>query len=1030
MILLYIDPGTGSMLISAVIALFSVIFFMIKGFLYRKFSIGGSKGIKLDTSKKYGLVFFSEGGQYWSVFNPLLEELNRRCIHATYFSSSEDDPGLSANLEYLDTHFIGTGKEAYYFLNHLSAEIVVMTTPGLDVLQIKKSKDVKHYCHVTHGAGGAALYKTYGTDYYDSVLVGGDGDRQLILELEAKRNINKKEVKIIGCTYLDVFREKMTNTKYDYTFFPQKRLTVLVSPTWGNHGLLTRYGETLLSTLNKSDLFNVIIRPHPQSFISEEKLVEKLINTFPNNDHRVWDKEFDGLKAMAHADIMISDFSGIIFDFIFLFEKPILTMHGHSEKRGRDAMDLEDEPWEIRILDKVGRTICESDLEVLPEIIISTLNQNQIISTEIAKAKNDMDKYPGESGVRGIDFIITQLAQQKNCSEAQVQLNNTNVSEDGASLSNKKIIGFRRWINNLVKILLHPNTFLQIVVALIVFNGYFFIGNIFLPMGSLNQLFLNYSFPYLAIFSFFLFCMFIGLTWWRGKGELLFRKKHEPFMGIDFILLTLPMTPIMQYIVANQEILSFSDSIIVFGFFFLLSSIFVVFLPWLLSTVVSRNLTQAISLGFVYIIFNMANLGNKIRLIDSAGLLIVISGAIFLLLFFKKKYLIIVVTIFFVTNIGVSFFMKSSIGIDAQTSSADSRPKIFEYTSDVVPERTPDIFLLIYESYSNQETMDYYGFDNNNQMQYLLEHGFTIYDGTYTIGATSLISIAYVLNQDVISEKIHRPKFRKVIASDAAGLELFNNLGYITHSVFTDDYLTRGNIPKYDFNFPDAKSAIDSYNILIKAILEGEFRFDAEFSTVNYETYVQHKRTVLSQNLVEPEFMYTHNEYPGHSQNSGVLLPNETELYIEGVTRANNEMRLDIESLNLENRDAIVIIAGDHGPYLTKNGISLSSYDFDEIEKMDIQDRYGSFLAIYWPNAESANKFDIQILQDVLPAVFSYMYNDDNLFDKTRMVRETLFPATIGGAVVKDGIIFGGKDDGKPLFENSNIRFNNKNKSE
>lgn len=71
MIISYIDPGTGSMLISATIALVSVAFFMLKGFIYRKFNISGEKGQVLDPTKQYGLVFYSEGKQYWNVLSHL-----------------------------------------------------------------------------------------------------------------------------------------------------------------------------------------------------------------------------------------------------------------------------------------------------------------------------------------------------------------------------------------------------------------------------------------------------------------------------------------------------------------------------------------------------------------------------------------------------------------------------------------------------------------------------------------------------------------------------------------------------------------------------------------------------------------------------------------------------------------------------------------------------------------------------------------------------------------------------------------------
>ena len=78
----YIDPGTGSMLISSIIAGLSVLFFALKDKIYSAFRGKGDKGDYLDLEKHYNLVFYSEGKQYWNVFEPLLiEYLYRRDIY-------------------------------------------------------------------------------------------------------------------------------------------------------------------------------------------------------------------------------------------------------------------------------------------------------------------------------------------------------------------------------------------------------------------------------------------------------------------------------------------------------------------------------------------------------------------------------------------------------------------------------------------------------------------------------------------------------------------------------------------------------------------------------------------------------------------------------------------------------------------------------------------------------------------------------------------------------------------------------------
>lgn len=1034
--MMYIDPGTGSMLISAFIALISVGFFMAKGFIYQKLNIGGdkgaSKGAQLDLTKSYGLVFYSEGKQYWNVFKPVLEELNKRSIQATYFTSDEDDPGLKAEFEHIDSQYIGTGRESFYVLNRLIADMVVMTTPGLDVLEIKRSKDVKHYSHITHAPGCIAGYKAYSVDYFDSVLLGGDGDLDIIPLLEEKRNLPEKELEVIGHTYLDEYRKKLTDEKYQQSFFTEKRPVVLISPTWSNHGLLTKYGKQILSSLEKTDKYNVIVRPHPQSFISEVEMVEELMAAFPANEHRKWDREIDGLISMSQADIMISDFSGIIFDFVSLFNKPILTINSHYEKRGRDASDLEEDPWDLQIVGILGQTIDKEDVPHLPEIIENALENTHDITQRIKSVRHLFDSRPGESAVRGADYISQKmeeirsatLEEEKTTGSTQEKISNNLTYQE------KETGGIAGAMKGILASLTTSSSLLQIFLTSLLLNGYILFGKQFLPAEGLNQEFLAKITPYAISFSLILFGLFLVFVWMKDKGTLRFRKEAEGIELKDFLLLALPMAPIIQYIIANQDILSIAESLKVFVFFFVAAGLIVLVIPTLLSPVIAKNLTLALTLGSVFIIFNMASFGRVIWLSRIAMILAALIIVVFLLLFYKQKNILIIASlVFFVTNIGTSLFTgDESAAVEDQSTIEGLESKVGPALDNQTPVHTPDVFLLVYESYSNQETMNSYGYDNSEQMQFLIDNGFAIYDGTYTLAPSSLESISRVLEPAYVNSDY--TEMREIIAAEAGVLKAFNNLDYVTLGAVSNDYMTKGFEPRYDYFFPDARYSIDPHIIIRDAILEGEFRFDADFSTVDYTDYVDYKQNVLAKNLAKPEFFYTHNNYPGHSQNSGVLRPNETELHLEGIEIANKEMREDIAALQLENRDAIIIVAGDHGAYLTKNGIGLGDYDISEIDRLDIQDRFGSFLAIHWPDSSYQDKYDIQVLQDVFPAVFSYLYEDDTLFDKIRTTRETFKPRTIGGVTVKDGIVVGGVNDGEPLFENVGIRSKQLNESE
>ena len=184
------------------------------------------------------------------------------------------------------------------------------------------------------------------------------------------------------------------------------------------------------------------------------------------------------------------------------------------------------------------------------------------------------------------------------------------------------------------------------------------------------------------------------------------------------------------------------------------------------------------------------------------------------------------------------------------------------------------------------------------------------------------------------------------------------------------------------------------------------------------DQYLKIKEDALLAIAGERSFVYSHSNYPSHSQNSGACLPDEKDLYKERLAVANVEMRQDIQTISEQDPQAIIIIAGDHGPYLTKNCVTLAEeYEQSEIDRLDLQDRYGTFLAIRWPTGDYMDYDEIKILQDIFPTVFSYLYQDPE-FLKLKVEPITIRPGTVSDVIVDHGVIVGGIDDGEALFEN------------
>lgn len=401
---LYIDPGTGSMIFSILIGAAATLFFLAKAALLKlKVFFSGKKGgVSQDASYK-PYVIYSEGKQYWNVFKPVCDQFEERKISLTYYTSSEEDPVFEQKYQFVKAEFIGEGNVAFARLNLLSAGIVLMTTPGLQVYQLKRSKNVKHYSHVLHMPNDATTYRLFGLDFFDSVLLTGDYQKNDIQWLEQQRDINRKELVTVGCSYLDVLAEKIKGIEEE----KNHPFTVLVSPSWGKVGVLNKYGERLLDPLVKTG-WRIIVRPHPQSKKSEAEMLQRLEDRYKNDKNLEWDYNRDNIYSMKKADIMISDFSGIIFDYTFLCDKPVMYVNTNMDLRPYDAYDLNHELWQFEILKKMGIKLEENQFDDIKNVIKNASDSPELAAArKIAKETAWM--HIGESGKNIADFMIGKV---------------------------------------------------------------------------------------------------------------------------------------------------------------------------------------------------------------------------------------------------------------------------------------------------------------------------------------------------------------------------------------------------------------------------------------------------------------------------------------------------------------------------------------------------------------------------------------------------------------------------------------------
>jgi hypothetical protein len=499
----------------------------------------------------------------------------------------------------------------------------------------------------------------------------------------------------------------------------------------------------------------------------------------------------------------------------------------------------------------------------------------------------------------------------------------------------------------------------------------------------------------------------------RRQGEDRLRKS-------DLVLVLFPLAPVVKYLVINQATLLWTDIGIVLLICLGACTLVAWLIPFFLRRLISPSQTLIPALVLSHVLLNMAALSLALNWQESGRFevqffILALSFLICYVTYINQRgALYLLVSVYFSVSVGGEYLTFLSLGSEYGEYSSNSNgsgeaqlSRIRGVVGDRPVNYTPDILLMTYDSYVGSGQFKKYGIDNREQEEFLESLGFTLYPGIYTLAGASKDSMGGVLGGVDTS---------KAAAGFSPYLELLKNEGYETAGIFSNGYFFRGVGSGYGTTFPDPTPA---FLVFLKAVLEGEFRHDVEFKPIPEETFLRAKREVIREATDRPLFLYTHTG-PGHSQNSGRCMDDEVSQFKGRLARANLEMREDIEMILRERPGAIVIVNGDHGPYLTQNCTMMRPEDYEQsaVTRLDIQDRFGAFLAIRWPKNQPGPAVAIEILQDIFPAVMADLYGAPQ-FDELR-VRQVLTPVQrmrIAGLDIQEGKIVGGAHHGQALFE-------------
>ena len=129
-----------------------------------------------------------------------------------------------------------------------------------------------------------------------------------------------------------------------------------------------------------------------------------MMSKYPSNDNLEWNRDNDNFKVLSEADILITDFSGVIFDYALIFERPVIYADTKFDYSPYDAAWLDDPLWTFKVLPKIGVKLEEENISDIKKLIDSTIS-NPDFKKNLEEIRLECWENPGNSAKETVDYL-------------------------------------------------------------------------------------------------------------------------------------------------------------------------------------------------------------------------------------------------------------------------------------------------------------------------------------------------------------------------------------------------------------------------------------------------------------------------------------------------------------------------------------------------------------------------------------------------------------------------------------------------
>lgn len=355
------------------------------------------------------LVFYSEGKGYYKYFKGIIEYLlenTNLTIHYISSDPKDDVYELSEKQNRFRTYYIGENKLITLMMK-MDADIVCMTMPDLQKYHIKRSivrNDVE-YIYIDHGIGSQnLLLRPHALDYFDTIFCSNDITYAENRAQEKVYGLNERNLVKYGYCLID----EMTEQYQSQSHVKNEKPMILIAPSWSEDNIADLCLEDMLDSLLGKG-YEIVFRPHPQYVRHNKQKLLSLKEKYASHDDFELQMDFSSNSTIMDADLLVTDWSNIAFEYSFVTLKPVLFIDTPMKIMNPDYEKLDVTPFDIEIRNVIGISISPDKMDVLPETVDRLLSNNDFSTESIEAAKHKYLYNVGESAKVAAQFIVRDL---------------------------------------------------------------------------------------------------------------------------------------------------------------------------------------------------------------------------------------------------------------------------------------------------------------------------------------------------------------------------------------------------------------------------------------------------------------------------------------------------------------------------------------------------------------------------------------------------------------------------------------------